>query len=151
MQIKESAYRSIVSFLFILYFNLVSCILFCLLSCVLRSIVSFLFILYFNLVYCILFCLLLLFLTIIIIYSWFLLDTYLFCTFVLSSTIDKTFTELDWKLKRPQIQLRPHQFWTYIINFSTELTTVVCWMHIFFVHLFFLLLSIRHLPNLTGN
>ena len=31
----------------------------------------------------------------------------------------------SWKLKRPQIQLRPHQFWTYTSNLTTVVNSVL--------------------------
>ena len=34
----------------------------------------------------------------------------------------------SWKLKRPQIQLRPHHFWTYISNLTTVVNSVLKFM-----------------------
>jgi hypothetical protein len=33
-----------------------------------------------------------------------------------------------WKLKRPQIQLRPHHFWTYTSNLTTVVNSVLKFM-----------------------
>ena len=34
----------------------------------------------------------------------------------------------SWKLKRPQIQLRPHHFWTYTSNLTTVVNSVLKFM-----------------------
>jgi hypothetical protein len=34
----------------------------------------------------------------------------------------------SWKLKRPQIQLRPHHFWTYTSNLTTVVNSVLQFM-----------------------
>ena len=34
----------------------------------------------------------------------------------------------SWKLKRPQIQLRPHHFWTYTSNLTTVVNSVLIFM-----------------------
>jgi hypothetical protein len=34
----------------------------------------------------------------------------------------------SWKLKRPQIQLRPHHFWTYTSNLTTVVNSVLNFM-----------------------
>jgi hypothetical protein len=34
----------------------------------------------------------------------------------------------SWKLKRPQIQLRPHHFWTYTLNLTTVINSVLKFM-----------------------
>ena len=34
----------------------------------------------------------------------------------------------SWKLERPQIQLRPHHFWTYTSNLTTVVTSVLKFM-----------------------
>ena len=34
----------------------------------------------------------------------------------------------SWKLKRPQIQLRPHHFWTYVSNLTTVVNSILKFM-----------------------
>jgi hypothetical protein len=34
----------------------------------------------------------------------------------------------SWQLKRPQIQLRPHHFWTYTSNLTTVVNSVLKFM-----------------------
>ena len=51
-------------------------------------------------------------------------------TFYLSTILDlQNFFHIyilqSWKLKRPQIQLRPHHFWTYTSNLSGQLITKI--------------------------
>jgi ABC-type proline/glycine betaine transport system permease subunit len=44
--------------------------------------------------------------------------------------LDKTFVYIlkSWKLKRPQIQLRPPHFWTYTSNLTTVVNSVLKFM-----------------------
>ena len=44
----------------------------------------------------------------------------------------------SWKLKRPQIQLRPHHFWTYTSNLTTVVNSVLKFM-------------IKKFPNMCSN
>ena len=54
-------------------------------------------------------------------------------TFYLSIILDlqnffHSFILQSWKLKRPQIQLRPHHFWTYTSNLTTLVKSVLKFM-----------------------
>ena len=63
----------------------------------------------------------------------FISHTGILMTFYLSIILDlqnfvHRYILQSWKLKRPQIQLRPHHFWTYTSNLTTVVNSVLKFM-----------------------